>query len=103
MKTSIEQGEVVGNCTGTKEGAVFFRGSSPIDGIWVTNGVEIVNAYIVPIGFGVGDHRLFVADFKTRSLIGNSPPSIVRHVLRILDTRIEGCADTCKKSLKIAS
>ena len=62
--------EVVGAFTGQKLGATFFRGSTPIDGIWATPDIEVVHACVMPCGFGIGDHQLFVGDFHTASLIG---------------------------------
>ena len=62
--------EVVGNYTGQKVGATFFRGRDPIDGVWVTSDVAITGACVMPVGYGVGDHRMFVVDILTSSLIG---------------------------------
>ena len=64
--------EVVGNFTGKKIGATYFRNQSskPIDAIWATPDVTVVGACIIPVGYGVGDHRMFVVDFLTSSLVG---------------------------------
>jgi hypothetical protein len=70
--------EVVGDFTGTLVGATFFRGSKQIDGVWATKDIQVVNACIMPAGYGVGDHRLFVVDFRLQSLVGASPPKVVR-------------------------
>ncbi len=70
--------EVVGDFTGTKIGPTFFRGSKPIDGIWATQDVQVTHACIMPAGYGVGDHRLFVVDFQEESLVGSAPFCIVR-------------------------
>ena len=84
--------EVVGEFTGQKLGATFFRGTEPIDGIWATSDVVVTNACVMPAGYGVGDHRLFIVDFLTSSLIGASPPRIVRAAARRLNTKIPGTA-----------
>ena len=47
----------------------------------------------MPAGYGVGDHRLFVIDFLTTSLIGNAPPRIVRAQARLLNTNIPQAAE----------
>ena len=65
--------EAVGNFTGRKIGATFFRGTKPIDGVWVTSDVVITGACVMPAGYGIGDHRLFVLDFLTSSLVGHDP------------------------------
>ena len=86
--------EVVGDFTGKKLGATFFRGTKPIDGIWATSDVVVTGACVMPAGYGVGDHRLFVVDFLTSSLVGATPPKIVRAGARRLNTNIPGAADS---------
>ena len=80
--------EAVGNYTGKKIGATFFRGSKPIDGVWVTSDVVIIRACVMPAGYRIGDHCLFVLEFLTSSLIGHDPPKIVRAAARRLNTNI---------------
>ena len=80
--------ETVGNYTGLKIGATFFRGSKPIDGVWTTPDVAVTGGCVMPAGYGVGDHRLFVVDILTLSLIGHDPPKIVRAAARRLNTTI---------------
>ena len=46
------------------------------DGVWVTSDVVIIGACVMPAGYGIGDHRLFVLDFLTSSLIGHDPPKV---------------------------
>ena len=60
----LNMSEVVGDFTGKRVGPTFFRGQKPIDGVWATKDLQVVNACIMPVGFGVGDHRLFVIDFR---------------------------------------
>ena len=92
--------EVVGEFTGKKIGATYFRNQSnkPIDAIWATPDVTVVGACIMPVGYGVGDHRMFIVDFLTSSLVGSNPPSIVRSQARRLNTKIPG---TEEKYLKV--
>jgi hypothetical protein len=80
--------EVVGDHTGMPLGATYFRGSSPIDAVWATPDVEVVGACVMPCGFGVGDHRLFVVDIKTESLVGAKPPRVIRAGARKLNTKL---------------
>ena len=49
---------------------IFFRGTEPIDGIWATSDVVVINNCVMPTGYGVGDHRLFIIDVLTSLLIG---------------------------------
>jgi hypothetical protein len=54
--------EVVGDFTGKRLGAKFLRGSKPIDAIWATSNLDVAHACVMPVGYGVGDHRLFVVN-----------------------------------------
>ncbi len=65
--------EVVGDFNSKKIGPTFFRGSKPIDGIWAMPNLVVTHACVMPAGYGVGDHRLFVVVFQERSLIGKAP------------------------------
>ncbi len=80
--------EMVGEFTKTPVGATFFRGSKPIDGVWATLDITVCNASIMPAGYGVGDHRLFVIDFASSNIIGNSAPKVVRAASQQLNTKI---------------
>ena len=66
--------EVVLTATGKALGATYFRGSTPIGGIWATSNIGIANACVMPAGYGVVDHRLFVVDLIISALSGNNTP-----------------------------
>ena len=85
--------EVVGGFTYPKLGATYFRGSTPIDGVWETSDVTVVGVCVMPVGYGVGDHRLFIIDFMKSCLVGTSPPSIVWLEARRLNSRIPAAAE----------
>jgi hypothetical protein len=51
--------EVVGDFTGRRLGATFFRGCEPIDAIWATRDLDVAHACIMPVGYRAGDHHLF--------------------------------------------
>ncbi len=80
--------EVVGDFTHQRVGATFFWGSKPINGVWATSDILISNACIMPAGYGIGDHRLFVIDFCMQDIIGSQPPCVVRATTCRLNTRI---------------
>jgi hypothetical protein len=61
--------EVMGDFTVRQLGATYFRGSEPIDRVWATGDITVTNACVMPVGFGVGDHRLLVVDFATMTLV----------------------------------
>jgi hypothetical protein len=66
--------EVIGEFTGTPIGSTFFCGSKPLDGVWATSGITVCNATIMPAGYGIVDHRIFVINFSMMDIIGKSPP-----------------------------
>jgi len=66
--------EAEGRYTGKKIGPTYFRGQLPIDGIWTTPDMTVSNACIMPAGYGIRDHRLFIIDLHTTLLVGPGPP-----------------------------
>ncbi len=70
--------EVVGEFTGKRIGPTYFHGKKPIDGIWATSDIQVVRACIMPVGYGIGDHWLFIVDFLGSSCLGTNLKKIVR-------------------------
>ena len=92
--------EVVGDFTGSQIGATYFRGSKPIDAVWATNDLQVVGACVMPAGYGIGDHRMFVVDFRLDSIVGVTPPKIVRLAARRLNTKIPHAAERYQQILE---
>jgi hypothetical protein len=86
--------------TGTSPGATFFRGSKPINGMWVSSDLEISNACMMPFGYGIGNHQAFILDIPIESLVGEDPVKIVRPAGRRLNSRLPGCSQAYIKSLE---
>ena len=91
--------EAVLHHTGTQTGATFFRGSKPIDGLWVSSDIEISNVCIMPFGYGVGNHCMFVLDISLESLIGKQPTKIIHPASWRLNSKVPHCIDAYNKSL----
>ena len=72
-RNGLAMKEVVGEFNGQKLGATFFWGSKPIDVVWATDDVKREGACVMPAGYGIGDHRLFVIDIHARSILGDIP------------------------------
>jgi hypothetical protein len=72
-------GEVVGEFTSKKIGPTFFQGSKPIDWIWATSNLILTHACVMPAGFGVRDHCMFVIDFEELSMVGLAPFQVQRY------------------------
>jgi hypothetical protein len=80
--------EAVGRNTGKKIGPTYFWGQLPINGVWTTPDVTVSNACIMPAGYGIGDHRLFIINLHTASLVGPGPLRERRAASRWLNTRL---------------
>ncbi len=62
--------------TGAQIGPTHFCGSKWIDAIWVLKDLHITNVAVLPVGYGVGDHRLLSLMSLTRhSLEPTTRPS----------------------------
>ena len=71
--------------------ATFARGSKPIDGVWTTPDIDIVAARLMPISYGVGDHRCFILDISQQSIIGEQKLKVSRPNARKLQCNLPGC------------
>ena len=49
--------------------------------------VVVTHACVMPAGFGVGDHHLFVLDMQASSLIGEEPLKVQRFTSRRLNNK----------------
>ena len=54
----------------------------------------------MPVGYGIGDHRLFVVNVLTNSLIGTDPVRIVRPQARRLNSKIPGTVAAYNQELE---
>jgi hypothetical protein len=80
--------EVVGEFTGKKNGPTFLGGSKPIDGIWATSNLIVTHACVMPAGFGVGDHCMFVINFQELSMVGLALFQVQRYSSWHLNTKV---------------
>jgi hypothetical protein len=92
--------EVVGEFTARQLRATYFQGSEPINGIWATGNLMVSNACMMPVGFRVGNHQLFVINFVTPTLVGSGLHTIIHLALCQLNMKIEGCAQWYNKTLQ---
>jgi hypothetical protein len=65
-------------------------GSKPIDDIWGTADVENSKACIMPVSYGIGNHRMLIVDIVQSSLIGEVPFQVHWLVLHQLNTKTPG-------------
>jgi hypothetical protein len=99
-KNGLNLQEAIVQHTGASPGATFFCGTKPINGMWVSDDLDISNACVMPFGYGVGNHRAFILDVPLELLIGTDPVKIVRPVGRRLNSRLSGCCKAYIKSLE---
>jgi len=92
--------EMVGEFTCTPVGITFFQGSKPIDGVWETSDITVCIASIMPVGYSIGDHQIFVIDFVSRDIIGNTPPKVIRAPSQRLITKIPRAMAEYARTLK---
>ncbi len=92
--------EAVLRHTGKRTGATFFRGSKPINGLWVSSDIEIANVCVMPLGYGIGDHQMYVLDITMESLVGKNPTKVVRPASRRLNSKVPKCGEAYVKSLE---
>ncbi len=71
-------------CTVLHIPPTFRDGSMPINAVYATAGIECVNTYILPHKGGIGDHRCFIINFSSPSVIRTRFQNIVRCTARRL-------------------
>ena len=79
--------------------ATFDDGSQPIDAIFVTAGVVCISACLLARYGGIGDHRSFILDFTSASLIGENFPNIMPARLRKLHCESKRLVNNYTKAL----
>jgi hypothetical protein len=96
----LDMVEAVSNNTGKRLTMTYFHGTLPIDAVCCTKNVVIQNACALPIGYGVRDHRAFVVDFGTHSLVSTYPQLIVHSKVWRLNTKLHECSEAYNTTLE---
>jgi hypothetical protein len=99
-KNGLDLQEAILHHTGSCPGATYFRGSKPIDGLWVSDDLDISNACVMPFGYGIGDHRAYILNVPLELLAGENPIKIVRPAGRRLNSKLPGCSKAYIKSFE---
>jgi hypothetical protein len=92
--------EAILHHTGASPGTTFFRGSRPIDGLWISSNLDISNTCVMPFSYGIGNHRAFILDIPIESLVGVDPVKIVHPANRRLNSKLPGCSQSYIDSLE---
>ena len=67
----------------------YFRGSDPINRIWITSEIEVTNAAYLPFDPELGDHRPVIANMSKCSLVGDNGPRVQWVACRRLNSKVE--------------
>ena len=63
------------------------RGSTPIDAVFGTTGLVCSAALLLPFNEGVGDHRVFIVDITSESILGDVFPRVIPPSRRLLNCK----------------
>ena len=76
------------------------KSSGSIDGIWISDDIELMGASYLPFDKVLGDHRPVVVDIHMRSVLGTLLHRIVRPKARRLNSRVKRHRDRYLHSVK---
>jgi hypothetical protein len=63
----------------------YIHGSVPIDAVFCTVGIDGVAVALPPSRFGVGNHRVFMVDVTSASMLGDIFPQVIPATGRLLN------------------
>ncbi len=70
----LNMAEQCSKCTEEQLPATFVSDTRPIDAVYATASIEVLHAVLLPMYGGIGDHRCFILDFVSKSVLGNVFP-----------------------------
>jgi hypothetical protein len=85
LHDDIRMSELCLRITGSRLPSTHIRGSVPIDTIYATAGVSGKAVTLLPHRSGVGDHRVFVIDVSSESILGDVFPRVIPASRRLLN------------------
>jgi hypothetical protein len=88
-------------CTGMHIPPTFRDGVMPIDALYAMAGIECVNVHILPHKGGIGDHRCFIIDFSSLSVIRMRFQNIFRYAARWLHCKSTWLVQTYNRELDL--
>jgi hypothetical protein len=88
-------------CTGMHIPPTFRDGILPIDAVYATAGIKCVNAFILPHKGRIGDHRCFIIDFSSSSVIRMRFQNIVRCAARQLHCKLTRLVQAYNRKLDL--
>jgi hypothetical protein len=85
LSDDLRMSEVCLKTTGVVLLPMHLRGSVPIDGVFTTSGFDCLAVTLLPSRTGVGDHRVFLLDFTSSSILGDVLPKVILASRRLLN------------------
>ena len=93
-KAGLNMKEVVFTQTRREGPKTYFRGSVAIDGIWVTEDLEVTTAAHLQFNPELGDHRPVVVNITKTPILGVSGPKIKPTAARRLNSKVKRISTT---------
>jgi hypothetical protein len=81
----LRMSEVCRRTTGIPLPQTHSRRSVLIDAVYSTAGLVCLAVALLPDGLGVGDHKVFVLDIESDSIIGDFFPHVLPAACRVLN------------------
>jgi hypothetical protein len=67
-RDQLDLQEAIVQHTGASPGTTFFRGSKPINRLWISSNLDTSKACVMPFGYGIGHHRAFILYILIKSV-----------------------------------
>jgi hypothetical protein len=88
-KDALKMREVVYSQTNRRGPKTYFKGQVAIDGIWVSEELEVSTAAYLPFDPDLGDHQPVVVNISKKSLLGDHGPRIKPSAARRLNSKVK--------------
>jgi len=85
LHEDFRMSELCQRTTGSRLPNTHIRGSVPIDAVFATAGVSCTAVTLLPHRVGVGDHRVFLLDTESDTLLGDVFPRVIPISRRLLN------------------
>jgi hypothetical protein len=99
-RTGLDLEEFTHKCWGAHQPYTHINGSIPIDGGYKSPEIEVLNVCMLPFLDSPGDHRAFIIDISTRSLLGEFRYKVCRPISRRLITSQQRSVDEYNRIVK---
>jgi hypothetical protein len=84
-RDKFRMSEVCQRTTGLPLPPTHNRGAVAIDAFFGTSGIKSAAAALLPSCIGIGDHRVFIVDFTSKSIMGDDLPRVIPATGRLLN------------------